>query len=84
MKQDINGCSTCQAGDEQYESFEYRGKTLYQYDYRTPEGQLFSCIATSINEARLRRDNWLSQMPAVYGDTCGATNIDLCVEDSVK
>jgi len=32
-----------------------------QYDYRTPDGMLFSCIAKSLNEARAKRDAWLAE-----------------------
>jgi hypothetical protein len=61
MKTDINGCSTTPAGQEQYEKYYdniLRG-TRVQYDYRTPEGKLFSCIAKSLEAARARRDAWL-------------------------
>lgn len=63
MKSDINGCSTCMPGCENYESFTHRiGRQtlrLVQYDYRTPDGELFSCVAPSLANARALRDNWL-------------------------
>lgn len=57
MKTDLNGCSTCQPGQEQYESW---GKELVQYKYRTISGKLFTCVAKSLESARQRRDNWLN------------------------
>jgi hypothetical protein len=63
MKTDINGCSTTARGQEQHERYysaifrDYR----VQYDYRTPEGKLFSCVARSLEEARIRRDKWLAK-----------------------
>lgn len=64
MKSDINGCSTCQAGREQYEFYTQtvgrKRRRLVQYDYRTPDGQLFSCVAASLEDARGRRDTWLA------------------------
>ena len=63
MKTDINGCSTCQAGREQYEEYTHRsGRKVYhmvQYDYRHTDGELFSCCAPSLEEARRRRDAWM-------------------------
>jgi len=61
MKTDVNGCSTCPPGEEQYEDYYsaiFRGWRV-QYDYRTLEGKLFSCVAKSLVEARIRRDEWL-------------------------
>jgi hypothetical protein len=60
MKTDTNGCSTTANGKEQWEEFySPRGKRV-QYDYRTQDGKLFSCVAKSLAEARQRRDKWLS------------------------
>ena len=65
MKTDVNGCSTNPAGEEQYEHFDVRvGRTerrMVQYDYRTPDGRLFSCVAHSVADARSRRDAWLQK-----------------------
>jgi hypothetical protein len=58
MKSDVNGCSTTQAGQEQYEEFRTRGRKFVQYDYRTPTGKLFTCVAKTLAEARNRRDKW--------------------------
>jgi hypothetical protein len=66
MKTDINGCSTTARGQEQYEEYyssiarEYR----IQYDYRTPEGKLFSCVAKTLEAARAKRDAWLEKQKA--------------------
>ena len=67
MKTDINGCSICPVGEEQYDFFEVGGypgslkSTRIQYDYRHSNGKLFSCVATSLEKARERRDAWLSR-----------------------
>ena len=63
MKSDINGCSTCQIGQEQHEKFSIgfgrRKKTMVQYDYRHTDGELFSTCAPTLQVARQRRDEWL-------------------------
>lgn len=62
MKSGVQGCSTCQPGQEQYEEFysEIARANRVQYDYRTPEGKLFSTIAPTLEIARTRRDKWLA------------------------
>ena len=59
------GISTTQAGPEQYETFytSHRGKKIsrVQYDYRTPNGELFSVVAPSLRECRHIRDEWLAK-----------------------
>jgi len=59
MKDDVNGCSICPAGEENYESFDFRGKELIQYDYRTKTGELFSCVAPTLEQCRAKRDQWV-------------------------
>ncbi len=63
MKSDINGCSTCPGGKENYEFFTINiGRKTYdkiQYDYRHTDGELFSCVANSLNEAREKKNKWL-------------------------
>lgn len=54
MKSDVNGVSTCQEGQESYEFF---ADSLVQYDYRF-NGELFSCVAKSLDHARMKRDAW--------------------------
>jgi len=63
MKRNKNGCSTCPEGQEQYETFWFGvvNRNLVRYNYRTPEGKLFSCIATSLEIARRRRNKWLQE-----------------------
>jgi hypothetical protein len=63
---DSNGCSTCPAGQEHYERFySYLAKgDRYQYDYRTPDGRLFSTVARTLEIARERRDEWLKRQQA--------------------
>ena len=58
MKTDKKGCSTCLPGEEQYEKFKKGKKTYIQYDYRTENGELFSCIDLSLENCRTRRDKW--------------------------
>ena len=77
MKTDINGHSTTAPGQEQYET--YYSPTLHatciQYDYRTPQGQLFSCAAPTLEAARARRDAWLLAK-AKRCANCGFTHGD--------
>ncbi len=61
MKSDVNGCSTCAKGAESYEFFKMSGKKYVQYDYRDDGGELFSCVAKTLEAARIKRDNWLNQ-----------------------
>lgn len=60
MKFDVNGCSTCLEDSESYEEFYSHGKKRVQYDYRTPDGDLFSCIADNLTSAREKRERWLA------------------------
>lgn len=61
-----NGISTTAPGQEQYEYFRTPkrpgrpGQKRVQYDYRRPDGELFSCVAPTLDAARARRDAWLS------------------------
>lgn len=52
---------TCKPGQEQWEVFysQMSKDKRVQYDYRTPDGKLFSCIAKTLEYARKKRDNWL-------------------------
>jgi hypothetical protein len=58
MKSDVNGCSSCPAGTERYEEFysPVLRKRLVQYDYRTSDGELFSCVAPTLEACRERRN----------------------------
>jgi hypothetical protein len=59
MKTDVKGCSTCQIGQEQYESFISNGCQFIQYDYRHTNGKLFSTVATTLEKCRQRRDTFI-------------------------
>lgn len=58
-----NGVSTTQKnGEENYERYkDFRGKWLFQYDYRHTNGELFSTCASSLSECRSKRDNWIER-----------------------
>ena len=51
---DERGCSVCQPGKENYEHFttRLRGKSVRrtQYDYCTPDGELFACVGADIDD----------------------------------
>ena len=63
------GVSLCAPGEERYEFFMVSdpvvrrrdGGERVQYDYRTLEGKLFSCVAKTLEIARERRDKWLAE-----------------------
>ncbi len=64
MKTDVNGCSTCTKGKESFEYFiSPSGKAHVQYDYRTPQGELFSTIAPDLKTCRAQRDAWVAEKP---------------------
>lgn len=61
-KMNLHGVSVCPAGEENYERYkDFRGKWLYQYDYRDTDGELFSVVMPTLTECRMRRDKWLNQ-----------------------
>ena len=69
MDTDKKGCSTCPAGKEHYENFRHPSKknvVMVQYDYRTPTGNLFTTVAKTLEEARQRRDEWLTEQATTY------------------
>lgn len=61
------GCSVCQPGCEKYEIYipsqrsGCKVQSYVHYDYRTPDGFLFSTIAPTVEIARKRRDEWSNQ-----------------------
>ncbi len=64
-----NSCSVCEAGKENYITFRpaHRPKQVfYQYDFRTVNGELYSCVASTLEECRHRRDEWLKAKSATY------------------
>lgn len=51
---------TLNSGNEQYEQFEAPNRKMYyQYDYRHTDGELFSCVAPTLEKCREKRDKWL-------------------------
>lgn len=61
-----NGVSVCPTGEERYEyftpAFARRTKKRFcQYDYRDTDGELFSCVAPTLEECCRRRDEWLQR-----------------------
>ena len=85
------GVSTTKSGEEKYEKFTTRvgrkSRTMYQYDYRTPDGELFSCVAPSLESCRAKRDVWLEkrgqkvQDDEYFRDAKGTT---IMLEDRVR
>lgn len=58
-----NGCSICAKGSEKYVRYTAcNRKKYYQYDYRTDAGELFSCVAPTLEQCRQRRDMWLNKL----------------------
>lgn len=61
----------CLPGQEQHEMYKtsvpkvVNGKRTFPkhcaYDYRHTDGELFSCVAPTLEVARARRDAWLEQ-----------------------
>jgi len=47
-------------GQEQHETFETRKKAV-QYDYRHTDGELFSCVKSTLNSCKAARDAWLQK-----------------------
>ena len=66
MRSDVNGCSTCRAGEEKFEVFRFKSrrksKSYVQYDYRAKSGELFSTVAPTLEKARELRDEWLNKI----------------------
>ena len=50
-------------GEEQFEDYWSRvtHRAYVQYDYRHTNGEFFSCIANNEEEAREKRDKWISK-----------------------
>ena len=62
----VNGVGVCPSGYQRHLYFTLslslrRKKRLYQYDYRHTDGELFSCIAPTLEECRNERDKWLNK-----------------------
>ena len=63
-----NGVSTTTTpGQEQFEYFSVPmrpgrpAQKRCQYDYRHADGELFSCVAMNLEDARNRKDLWLKR-----------------------
>lgn len=52
MKTDIKGASQCKEGQENYETFEIKGVTYFQYDYRAANGELFTWVNRDLEQCR--------------------------------
>lgn len=50
-------------GDEQHEYYKDRvlRKRRCQYDYRSTDGRLFSCVRPTLEACRAARDEWASK-----------------------
>jgi hypothetical protein len=60
MNTDKNGCSTCPAGQEQWQSFTHGVKTFVQYEFRhATTGELFTTCAETLEQCRSRKDIWV-------------------------
>jgi hypothetical protein len=61
MKSDKQGCSTCARGQEQYEEYysAVSRRNMVQYDYRDIGGELFGCVAPTLEKCREKRDKWI-------------------------
>jgi len=63
-KMTVNGVSTTQNGQEQYETFTTSTRpkrTAGQYDYRHTGGVLFTCVRPKLEQCRAKRDEWLKK-----------------------
>lgn len=50
-------------GEEQFENYFSRisKRFFFQYDYRHTDGELFTCVANTVEEARKKRDEWVEK-----------------------
>lgn len=66
----LGAISTCPSGDEKHTYFNLtprprrNGKNRYcQYEWRNPtSGELFSCVAPTLEKCREKRDKWLANI----------------------
>ena len=71
MKSDVKVGSQCPVGMERWEKFRRtwgRCEVAYQYAYRAWDGLLFSCVASTIAQARVQRDAWLVERAVAEAD----------------
>ena len=59
----MTSVSTCKPGEEKYEEFwsDILKKYMVQYEYRSFEGKLFTCVAPNLDIARHRCYKWLQE-----------------------
>jgi hypothetical protein len=62
-----NGATRCTGKDqERYEYFKMgygkKAKKMVQYDYRNQEGELFSCVAPTLEKARQKKENYFNRI----------------------
>lgn len=59
----VNGVSVCPTAEGRHEYFTLtlspRRKKQRQYDYCDADGELFSCVALTLEECRAKREIWL-------------------------
>ena len=60
----MTSVSTCKPGEEKYEEFwsDVLKKYMVQYEYRSFEGKLFTCVAPNLDIARHRCYKWLQEL----------------------
>ena len=66
-----NGCSVCAKGEENHTTFRPAHRpnnVFYQYDYRHTDGELFSTVASTLEQCREKRDKWLNEKNKRYGN----------------
>jgi hypothetical protein len=52
----------CKVGEEKFKEFHPKGRgAVVQYDYRSAEGELFSCTGKDIDSCRKKKEDWLSR-----------------------
>ena len=62
----VNGVSVCPVGEDRHEYFTLslsprRKKRLCQYDCRHTDGELFSCVAPTLEACQTKRNEWLQR-----------------------
>jgi len=61
----MGATATVTAGQDMYEIFYNitgrKRKKYYQYDYRAEDGELFSCVKSTLDACRIERDRWLKK-----------------------
>ena len=65
----MEAISDTKLGEEKFEVFKssITKRPMVQYDFRKSDGELFSCIETSLDKCREQRDKWLAEKK--WGDS---------------